>query len=422
MKRSTYMKLAAVAVLAVAAMFYGDASPLLGLGLVTLETEGIDWKELKRIIEEQGRAFEEFSNTQTARLGELEKKLNRPNLGGGGWDAGTHETPEQRKALEQFYRAFIAGDPTKVHQHLAELKGMSVGVDPDGGYVVSPTYSDTMTTVYAEVAPFVDLARTVELTQGDRFEEPVDNGTADAQWVSELGTRSDTTAPKLKLFECPVHELYAMPKTSQKLIDTARIGVVPYLEGKVAEAFALKESEAFYTGNGVGKPHGFLAYPTEATADATRAWGTLEHVVTGANGAFAASNPSDILIDLMAKLKPQYRAGAVWQMNRATAAVVRKFKDGQGQYIWAQGLLAGQPSVLLGYPVVEAEQMPDISTGSLSIAFGNFKKGYSIVRKLGVRLLADPYTDKPNVRLYAIERVGGGVNNSEAIKLLKFSA
>ncbi len=421
MKRSTYiMKLAAVAALAIAALFYGDASPLLGLGLVTLETGEVDWKEIKRLIDEQGRALEEFKSTNTGRLDELEKRMNRPNFGGGSGDASTHETPEQRKALELGVRALLAGNQTVAYQQFHEAKAMSVGSDADGGYLVTPTFSSEMTEVMLETAPLIGLPRTVEI-EGDRFEEPVDRDEVGADWVGETGSRSDTATPSLGLFECPLHELHAMPKTTQKLLDTARVPLLPWLQGKVAAKFANAEVVAFVNGNGVSKPRGFLGYPTAATADATRAWGTLEHVVTGANGAFAASNPSDVLIDLLAKLKPQYRAGATWLMNRATASVVRKMKDGQGRYLWTDGLLAGQPATLLGYPVVEAEQMPDISTGSLSIAFGNFKKGYTIVRRLGVRFLVDPYTDKPNVRLYAIERVGGGVNNSEAIKLLKFS-
>jgi HK97 family phage major capsid protein len=336
--------------------------------------------------------------------------------------AVARETQEQRKALELGFRALIGGDQGKAYQHFAEAKGMSVGVDPDGGYLVTPTLSEDMTKVMLEVAPFLGLPRTVELTQGDSFEEPVDREAAGYAWVGETQSRSETSSPKLGLFTCPLHELEAQPKATQKLIDTARINVMSWLSAKVGEAFAYGEVSAFFTGNGVSKPRGFLAYPTAATADSSRDWGTLQHIVTGVNGAFAATNPSDVLIDLLAALKPQYRAGAVWTMNRATAAVVRKFKDGQGRYLWTDSLVLGQPPMLLGYPVVEAEQMPDIATGSLSVAFGNFKKAYTIVRRLGVRFLADPYTDKPNVKLYSIERVGGGVNNSEAVKLLKFSA
>jgi HK97 family phage major capsid protein len=173
------------------------------------------------------------------------------------------------------------------------------------------------------------------------------------------------------------------------------------------------------TGNGIAKPRGFLTLDTAATADDTRAWGTLEHVTTGISGSLG---DTDKLIDLVSRLKPQYRAGAVWMMNRFTAAAVQKMKDGEGRPIWLQGIQSGQPNTLLGFPVIESEQMPDIAVNSLSIAFGNFKKGYTIVRRLGVRFLLDPYTNKPNVKLYTFSRVGGDVNNSEAIKLMKFAA
>jgi HK97 family phage major capsid protein len=165
-----------------------------------------------------------------------------------------------------------------------------------------------------------------------------------------------------------------MPAITQKLIDTARVDVVDWLRGKVAEQFAATETSAFFSGDGIAKPRGFPTYFTAATADASRAWGVLEHVASGANGAFASSNPADKLIDLVARMKPQYRAGAMWPMNSTTEAAVRKLKDGQGNYLWIAGIAPGQPNSLLGYPVVLAEQMPDIATNSLSMAFGNFKK------------------------------------------------
>ena len=196
--------------------------------------------------------------------------------------------------------------------------------------------------------------------------------------------------------------------------------------GKVAEAFAVAEGHAFLNGNGVGKPRGLLTYTTVATPDATRAWGTLQHVATGSAGAFPVAstsvNSADPLVDLVGALKTQYRVGASWLMNRTTAATVRKLKDADGRHIWTDSLLVGQPAVLLGYPVVLDESMPDVAANSLSIAFGNIQKGYTIVRRLGTRFLVDPYTDKPNVRLYAFARVGAAVNNFEAVKLLKFAA
>jgi HK97 family phage major capsid protein len=176
------------------------------------------------------------------------------------------------------------------------------------------------------------------------------------------------------------------------------------------------------TGNGTKKPKGFLDYTTAATADSSRAFGTLQHVITGVDGDFAASNKADKLIDVIHTLKAGHRAGSVWMMNTLTLSEVRKFKDTTGQYLWQPSVQAGVPSTLLGYSVIEAEDMPDIATGSLSIAFGNFAAGYMIVDRIGIRSLRDPYSNKPYVGFYTTKRVGGMVVDSEAIKVLKFSA
>lgn len=364
-------------------------------------------------VESLEKALQEFQD----RSDEVEMKANRAGLGGL-FGSAANAGDEQRKALDLGIRALVNGNQAAADQHFAGVKSMMVGSDPDGGYVVTPTFSNDMTKVMLEMAPFIGLARTVEL-ESDVFEEPVDRAECGAEWVAETQSRDVTGTPTLGMFRCPVHEIQCQPQITQKLIDTARIDVVKWLQGKVAEKLAHTETSAFFNGNGVAKPRGFLTLDTAATADDTRAWGTLEHVVTGVAGSLGGTDP---LIDLVSRLKPQYRAGAVWMMNRFTAAAVMKMKDGEGRPIWLQGIQAGQPNTLLGFPVVESEQMPDIGVNSLSIAFGNFNKGYTIVRRLGVRFLLDPYTNKPNVKLYTYTRVGGDVNNSEAIKLLKFAA
>jgi HK97 family phage major capsid protein len=221
-----------------------------------------------------------------------------------------------------------------------------------------------------------------------------------------------------------LHEIYTMPKVTQKLIDTASVDVVQWLIAKSGESFALKEGTAFHTGDGVAKPRGFLSYPTASTGDATRPWGTIQYIATTSSGAFPASsttvNPADVLVNVQSALKAQYRAGAVWLMNRTTAGVARKLKDAEGRHVWVDSLVQGQPSLLLGHPVEVDEDMPDIGADQFAIAFGNLAQAYTIVEQPGVRFLADPYTAKPHVRLFSYRRVGGAVSNSEAIKLLKF--
>jgi hypothetical protein len=175
------------------------------------------------------------------------------------------------------------------------------------------------------------------------------------------------------------------------------------------------------SGTGTNQPLGFLTSPNAATADATRPMGTLQFLGTGAAGAFPASNPADKLIDLVQTLRSPYRQGAVFVMNSATAATVRKFKTADGAFMFQPSLAAGQPATLLGYPLIEAEDMPDVAANSLSIAFGNFKAGYVIAERNATTILRDPYTHKPYVHFYATKRIGGQVVNSEAIKLLKFA-
>ncbi|MFA5120001.1 phage major capsid protein [Zavarzinia sp.] len=303
-----------------------------------------------------------------------------------------------------------------------ERKAMSVISDPDGGYLVAAEMADRIVTRLQEGSPIRPIASVMTIT-ADAVEGMLDLGEAAAGWAGEVDARSETTTPPVALWRIPVHELYAEPRVSQKLLDDASFDVEAYLAQKVAEKMGRAENAAFVAGTGVGQPRGFTTYATAATADSARAWGTLQHVATGVNGGFAASAPADDLIELTYALKAGYRSGASFVMARATAAEVRKLKDEtSGQYLWQPGLAAGQPASLLGYPVVEAEDMPALGNSSLSIAFGNFREGYAIVDRQGIRTLRDPYTAKPQVKFYTTKRVGGDVLDFDAIKLMKFGA
>ena len=387
--------------------------------------------EIKTLIETQGSAWDVHKKATESKLAEMHKALSelwmKAGRPGSTWSMGdSGVNSSEHKALSDAVRALLAGDQQKANALFAEVKGMSASNDPNGGYVVLPQFSSEMTRIAGEISPMSRLARTINLDAGLSFEEIVDKDQAAAAWVSENAARDDTAAPGLGKLRIECAELCAMPKATQTLLDGASIDVVAWLQEKVAEAFAVAEGQAFLGGNGVGKPRGLLTYPTAATADATRAWGTIQHVATTAAGAFPVAstsvNSADPLIDLVGALKAQYRSGASWLMNRTTAATVRKLKDADGRHVWTDSLLLGQPSVLLGFPVDLDEQMPDVEANSLSIAFGNFRKGYTIVRRLGTRFLVDPFTAKPHVRLFAYTRVGAGVNNFEAVKLLKFAA
>lgn len=302
-----------------------------------------------------------------------------------------------------------------------QRKAMSAGVDPEGGFLLPPSTAGRIVTRLYDLSPIRQIA-TVQPTTSGEVEGIVDNGDADAGWVSETGARSETTAPTIGKYKIVAEEMHASPKVTQKLIDDAAVDVEAWLAGKVANRFARLEGAAFVVGNGVGKPRGFTAYTTAATADSSRTWGQLEHVVTGANGDFHTTK-ADPLQDLIMAFKTHYLASARWVTRREVIAKVRKLKEATSdRYLWEPSLQMGEPARLLGYPQVLAQDMPALATGSLSMALGDFAQGYTIVDRIGMRVLRDPFTAKPYVVFYTTARVGGAVVDFEAIKFIKFSA
>lgn len=298
-----------------------------------------------------------------------------------------------------------------------ERKALSVGTDPDGGYVVNPDLSGRIVMKVFETSPMRAYA-SIQVISSDALEGLFDLEEASSGWVGETDARSETNTPQLGKWRIPVHELYAKPKATQKLLDDASINMEAWLASKVSEKFARDEANAFVVGNGVGKPRGFLTYGSGTTLP-----GTIEQFATGSSGAFAAApNGGDVLINALYGLKAQYRANATWFMNRATMTATRKLKDTDGAYLWSPGIAAGQPASLLGYPVASFEDMPDPAANSLSIAVGDMREAYQIVDRLGIRTLRDPYSSKPYVEFYTTKRVGGDVVNFEALKLVRFGS
>lgn len=262
-----------------------------------------------------------------------------------------------------------------------------------------------------ESSPMRELA-TVETTTSSSWEYLPDTDEPGSGWVGETQARPETTSPEIKKGEIVVHELYAEPRATQKILDDAGVNVEAWLGRKVGGKFGRDEATAFVSGNGVGLPRGILTYP------AGTAWAQIEQVNSGS----ASTLTGDGLIDLETALKAPYRARAVWLMNRTTQAVVRKFKDGQNQYLWQPGLAQGVPPTLLGYPVRLADDMPVVAADALAVAFGDFREAYTIVDRLGIRILRDAFTAKPFVKFYTTKRVGGDVVNFEAIKIQKVAA
>lgn len=302
----------------------------------------------------------------------------------------------------------------------AERKAMSAGSDPDGGYLLPHSTMGVMVKKLWEQSSMRRLA-SVQTISTNKIEGVIDNDEADAGWVSELGSRSDSGTPQVGKWEIEAHELYAMPKISQRLIDDAATDVEGWLAGKVADKFARVEGTAFCTGTGVGQPRGLFSYTTAATGDDTRAWGQFEHVVSGASADFTTTK-ADPLQDLIGAFKPQYLQNASWLMRREVRTKIRKMKEATSdRYLWEPSLQAGQPDRLLGYEVNVDQYLPALASGSLSLALGDFKQGYQIVDRIGIRTLRDPFTAKPYVVFYTTKRTGGGALNYEAVKFLKFS-
>ena len=318
-----------------------------------------------------------------------------------------------------FYSLVRHGDIERLSAD--ERKALSAGSDPDGGYLLpTPTVGRMVKRVY-EQSTMRQLANVLTIST-DALEGIVDNDEADAGWVSEMGARNDTDTPQVGKYRIEAHEMYAQPKVTQKLIDDAATDVEAWLADKVADKFARVEGNAFWNGNGVGQPRGLAAYTTAATGDGSRAWGTFEHVLTGANGDFHTTK-ADPLQDLLGAFKDQYLQNASFAMRREVRTKLRKLKEATSdRYLWEPSMQAGQPDRLLGYPVRIDQYIPAITTGSLSLAFGDFREAYTIVDRIGVRTLRDPYTAKPYIRFYSTKRTGAGAVNTEAVKFLKFAA
>ncbi len=303
---------------------------------------------------------------------------------------------------------------------VVEMKALSGTNDAAGGYAVPREIDAAIDATLASISPIRAIANVVKVGSAG-YRKLVTSGGTPSGWSGETDGRPETATPTFNEVAPPMGELYANPAASQAMLDDANFDVEEWLAGEIATEFARAEGAAFVSGNGTNRPKGFLSGAVATTGDTARVFGTLQYLPTGAAGAFAA-NPEERLIDLVQSLRAPYRQGASFVMNSATLARIRKLKTSDGQFLWSPSLAAGQPATLLGYPVVEAEDMPDIAANSLSIAFGNFRAGYLIAERTETQILRDPYSNKPFVHFYATKRVGGAVSNSEAIKLLRFSA
>lgn len=337
-------------------------------------------------------------------------------------DRGDPQPEEQTLEAFRGYKAAVNKFLRKGSDALTseERKAMLVGSDVEGGFFVTPDLGGTITKKVYEVSQIRQIAA-VQAIGSDALEGIQDLDTAAGGWVGEVATRADSNTPQVGKYRIEANELYSQPKASQKLLDDANVDIEAWLADKVANYFARTEGAAFINGTGVAQPRGFTTYTTAATGDATRAWGTIEHVGTGQSADFASSSPADVLFTLLYAFKPYYLNNATFVTTREVIGKIRKFKESTtNAYMWQPGLQQGQPDRLIGYPILNCQDMPALAANSLSLALGDFKSAYQIVDRLGVRVIRDNLTDKPNIKFYTIKRVGGAVLNFEAVKFIKF--
>ncbi|MEL6126361.1 MAG: phage major capsid protein, partial [Pseudomonadota bacterium] len=296
-----------------------------------------------------------------------------------------------------------------------EEKALSTTTLADGGYLVDEQTAETVQSVLRGASSLRTVANVVNV-EATAYDVLVDFTDLGAGWNGET-TVSETGTPSIERISIPLHELSALPKASQRLLDDAAFDIEGWLASRIADKFSRAESVAFIDGDGVDKPTGFLTYPT--VDNGAWAWGNLGYVATGSAGDFAGTDPADAIVDLVYSLGAQYRNQATFVMNSKTAGAVRKMKDADGRFLWSDSLAAGEPARLMGYPVLIAEDMPDIGSDAMAIAFGDFMAGYTIAERPDLRILRDPFSAKPHVLFFATKRVGGDVTDFAAIKLLK---
>lgn len=381
------------------------------------EIKGINAKFDDVVTKEKVDRINDEITTLNKALNDANAVIAAMRVGG----AGEQADPDKREHADAFNRWFRRG----VDNGLADLEvkaKLTTQSDPDGGYLVPEEMETTIDRVLGTVSTIRSLARVVTIST-DTYKKLVNMGGAASGWVGEEAARPETDGPSLREIAINTGELYAMPASTQKMLDDGRIDVAGWLGDEVSVEFAEQEGAAFANGNGVNKPRGLFQY--DKVANASYAWGKTGFIASGKADGFlaptASVSPADALIDLYFALKAGYRNGAAWLMSDATMATVRKFKDAQGAFIWAPPTAAGEVATILGKPVHTDDNVDAVSAGAFPVAFGNFQRAYLIVDRAGIRVLRDPFTSKPNVLFYTTKRVGGGIVNFEAVKLLKIS-
>lgn len=400
--------------------------------------------EIRELIEQQGKAFEEFRKSNDERLAALEKgearseleektdrindelgrlsaavdelakKANRPGAPGAEGDEALQA--EHKSAWLKWVRK---GDDAGLAD--IEHKAMNVGTPADGGYAVPIQQDRDIMRLLTDLSPMRQVCRVMTVGTED-YRKLVNLGGTASGWVGETDARPATAGPTLAQLKPSFGELYANPEVTQKALDDIFFDVEGELSQDISESFAVLEGKAFLSGTGTNQPVGLLTAKTSAEADSARAFGTVQLIATGVADNFPAKDPADILIDLIYSMKAGYRTGAQFMVNSMTLAAMRKWKDGDGNYIWQPAMQNGQPGSIFGYGYVTNEDMPSAGAGAIPVVFGNFQQAYVIFDRMGIRSLRDPYTNKPFVGFYTTKRVGSMIANTQAVKFLKCAA
>ena len=361
--------------------------------------------------------FKDFSNGVNAKLQKQDDRMNkldrktmmtgRPALA----RAASEDAPHQ-KAFAAYLRS---GDDDGLRGLELEGKALSTAVAADGGYLVDPQTAERIQGTLSSTASIRSIASVVNV-DASSYDVLIDHTEMGAGWATETATVAETDTPQIERISIPLHELSALPKASQRLLDDSAFDIEGWLAARIADKFARSEAAAFINGNGVDKPRGIMDYP--AVDDLTWSWGNLGYVVSETAGGITRADP---IVDLVYALGAEYRANATFVMNSRTAGQIRKLKDADGRFVWLDGIAEAEPARLMGYRVLIAEDMPDIANDSFSIAFGDFGAGYTVAERPDLRVLRDPFSAKPHVLFYATKRVGGAVSDFAAIKLMKFA-
>ena len=362
--------------------------------------------------------FKDFSHGVNAKLQKQDDRMNKLDrktmiTARTALAQTAHQDAPHQKAFAAYLRS---GDDDGLRGLEMEGKAMGTSIAADGGYLVDPQTADTIQSTLSSTASIRAIASVVNV-DATSYDVLVDHSEMGAGWAMETSAVSETTTPQIERISIPLHELSALPKASQRLLDDSAFDIEGWLASRIADKFARSEAMAFISGDGIDKPKGMLTYPNVDNDAWT--WGSLGYVPSETPGGITRADP---IVDLVYALGAEYRANATFVMNSKTAGHIRKLKDNDGRFVWVDGLAMGEPARLMGYRVLIAEDMPDIADDATAIAFGDFAAGYTVAERPDLRVLRDPFSAKPHVLFYATKRVGGAVSDFAAIKLMKFAA